>query len=260
MRTGDIRSIPLAFWFFGLLAAVYAVLFVAEPSTTYDLTATPSLLAVTLGPLIFATIVAYVVPADRRIFWGAALLAVHSILGLTQLLVGRTPGLPFDLYNFSFVEWAWIFELCGIAVLGLGLGGVRTRVGRLALLAGLAVFVAGDLQLAMAWINNPPDPELVIPLHAIALSFVGGLTTVGWAFLLGVALDNRFRLFAIAAATFFALDVIVLLSQWLFTFSDLIDPSAINMYFLPLRIGTVVAWLLFVAAAVLEVPRRAPKA
>jgi hypothetical protein len=260
MRTGDIRSIPLPAWFFGLLALAYGAILATEASTTYDLTQTPSLVAQTLGPLIFATIVAYVVPADRRVFWGAALIAAQSILGLTQGLIERLPGLPAELYSFGLVQWGWIFELSGLVLLGLGLGGIRSRVGWVALALGLAVFAIGDIQLALAWIATPPDPDLGIPAYQVALSFVAGVTTVGWAFLTGVALDNRLRAFAIAAGIFFALDAIALATQWLLTnlFPNP-DPSLLPWFFLPFRIGTVLGWLVLFAAAIYEVPRRTPR-
>ena len=73
MRSGDIRSIPLGVWLFGALTLLYLGVLITDQSSTGNLLYFPMLLVTQLGPLVFATVLAYVVPADRRTLWAAAL-------------------------------------------------------------------------------------------------------------------------------------------------------------------------------------------
>jgi hypothetical protein len=92
LRTGDIRSVPLGVWLFGALTLLYLGVLITDQAATGNLLLLPTLLITQLGPLVFATVVAFVVPADRRILWAAALIAVPSILLMLTLIVRRTPG------------------------------------------------------------------------------------------------------------------------------------------------------------------------
>ncbi len=228
MRTGDIRSVPLAAWFFGLLVIAYAYLLISGNAFRVDPFNLPSFFAL-LAPLVFATAMSYAAPVDRRFFWGAALIGASQLPHLVELALTRFAGFRPDWgAGLSPQSFSWVLELAGVVLLAVAIGRIRSGRNWLWLAIGLAIFVIGDIQNAAFWASNPFPPDevgFVYPLESIAVTFVGGLTIVAWAYLLGAAIEHRHRAFAIASGIFVALSAFGLVNEFLY---DALVPAGNN--------------------------------
>ncbi len=258
MRTGDIRSVPLAFWLFAILTALGAYLYAAS-GTIDDVSEVLSLFTFVLGPLLFATAVAWANPADLRFLWGAAFVAAPQVANLIEMSLARFAGFAFDWGPvLSPSSFTWGLELIGVALIALAIGGIHERRNWLWPILGLAIFVIGDIENAFFWASNPyPEEEIgfVYPALAVAITFVGGLTVVAWSYFLGSSVEHGKRLFAIGSGLVVALSAFDLMDDVVFT---LVPPPAtggMSVLFWPLTVVRVVAWVALLAAALREVPR-----
>jgi hypothetical protein len=264
MRTGDIRSVPLAFWLFGFLTLLYAYLLVTDMnrSTDFMFQNLPSYL-VFLAPLAFATAVAWAAPVDLRYLWGAAFIAASEMPSLIEMALARFASVSFDWgIGLRPQSFAWGLELIGVALIALAIGRIQQRRNLLWPALGLAVFVIGDIENAAFWASNPyPEEEFgfVYPITEIAITFVAGLTIVAWSYLLGAAVEHGRRLFALGSGIFVALSAFGLFDELVFALAPATPDQPISPLFPVFAVTGIVnllGWVAMIAAALREVPRR----
>ena len=259
MRTGDIRSVPLAFWLFAILTALDAYLYIASGRMD-ELSEVLGLFTFALAPLLFATAVAWANPVDLRYLWGAAFIAASEIPNLIEMALARFAGFAFDWGpGLRPSSLTWGFELIGVALIALAIGGIHERRNWLWPILGLAIFIIGDIENAFFWASNPyPEEEIgfVYPVLNIAITFVGGLTVVAWSYFLGSAVEHGKRLFVIGSSLFVALSAFGLIDEVVFA---LVPPPATggtSPLYWPLVAVNVAAWVAMLVAALREVPRK----
>ena len=259
MRTGDIRSVPLAFWLFGFLTLLYAYLLVADPPV--DSADDVLTLLIIVAPLVFATAIAWAAPVDRRFLWGAAFIAASAVPNLIEMALAR--------FAFSSFDWGiglrpssatWGLELIGVVFIALAIGRIQQRRNWLWPLLGLAIFVIGDVENAFYWAGNPfPEEELGVayPIASIAITFIGGLTVLSWSYLLGSAIEHGRQLFAIGAGIFVALSAFGLVNEIVYSFlypnPETADFTYTSLFFSSVRAA---GWVALIVAALTDVPRR----
>ena len=198
LREGDIRAVPVAVWPFLILLIAAVVLPLEMRQLPFTLQ-TLLQVAVAAAPLAFATAVASTAPIDRRFLVAATAIAVPEILRVAQLLGQRLNLLTdFDWIGFP-LNLTWLLTVGGLVLLGIALGGLGSRIGWAAVAVGVVWFVIDDIQIAQYWAANPLSPDISLPPEMVPLSFLGGLVTVAWAFLLGVGLEHGYRAIALGA-------------------------------------------------------------
>jgi hypothetical protein len=253
-RTGDIRSIPIAVWPFLILLLANVWLTVTDFNRPDSV---PLSNFLSLAPLVFATAVAYVFPRDRRFLIGAAALALPEIVRTLQLIFAENFSLSAAISAAIDLNWlanvsGWIFEAGGLLLFGMALGGIRTRVGWIAVAVGLALFVISRIEYAFNLAGNPLVVE-TMPAADLALGFLAGSAVVGWAFLLGAALERGSRALSIGAGILVAIYVV---DQALMLVYVLLEPGTTLMpttwFFSGLRL---VAWAALIYGALTELPR-----
>ena len=256
MRTGDIRSVPLAFWLFAILTLAYAYLLVTErpieaPSDVL------SLLSV-LAPLLFATAIAWANPVDLRYLWGAAFIAGSDIEQLVELALTRFANFDFNWgAGVSPSSFTWGLELIGAALIALAIGGIHERRNWLWPVLGLAIFIIGDVENGFFWVNfGGPLEEVGQSPLLVAMSFVGGLTVLTWSYLLGAAIEHRRWLFAIGSGIFVAFSAFNLVDEMVFGLFPPPAEGGTSILYWPLVITSMLGWVAMIAAALREVPRR----
>ncbi len=126
MRTGDIRSVPLAFWVFAALTILYAYLLVTDRPVD-DASDVLSLLIV-LGPLLFASAMAWAAPIDLRFLWGAAFIAAAELPQLIEMALAHFASFRFEWgIGLSPSSLTWGLELIGVALIALAIGRIQNR-------------------------------------------------------------------------------------------------------------------------------------
>jgi hypothetical protein len=251
LREGDIRSVPVAVWPFLILLIADVVLSVQARYDTIDLQNGLEL-AYTVAPLAFATAVAWGAPIDRRFLIAATAIAVPEIIRLLPLLLQNV------LHIFMGYDWsalpastvAWVSLLLGAILLGVALGGIRTRAAWALVAVAGAWFVIHDIRVAANMADNPYPEGFPVPLDWVVLPYVYGLVFVGWAFVSGAAFEHGLRAVALGAGVMFALAVYGD-AAWLF-----LTPESPNT---PLNLGVslvrLFAWVALIYGALTEIPR-----
>jgi len=204
MRTGDIRSVPLAVWPFLALwiADIYLRMSGGGPfggSSFGEITRLPGVI-LTSAPLLFATAVAFVAPADRRILWAAALIAVPEAANV--LVMAWSTWVSFigdDLQPVAGSITA-VVQAAGLVLLGVALGGLRSRLGRIILIAALIYYAYAIVRNGLNLSSIASTSEQDFPLIWYIAPLFGGTALVGWAYLLGAAIDNRRPALALGSA------------------------------------------------------------
>jgi hypothetical protein len=253
LREGDIRSVPLAVWPFLILALAYIFLTIENQFETLDLQGS-LYLATGVAPLAFAIAVAWVTPIDRRFVIAATAIAVPTILRVAELL------LVYQLNVVSNDGWndlplgtlRWASSLGGVLLLGIALGGIRTRLGWVVVALGAAWFVIHEFQVAIQMSSTSFPAEYQVPLEQLVIPFVYGLIFVGWTFVSGAALDHGLRAIALGAGILFA---IVVYSD--FILPHLISPESTNFTLLNLggSLVSLLGWGALIYGALTEIPR-----
>lgn len=201
-----------------------------------------------VAPVFFAAAVVYAAPPDRRFVWAALALATPAaVLVISNWLPNAwfsiVPGdwknatpLLMDLANPAR-DVATVVGLIGLALFGLALGGVRSRMSLLILAFGTLVAAAN-----VVWIGTHPIEGLGAFYSAWS---VGNsvLYALGWAFVFAAALESRRRLTIIGTGLLFANVVINLLLLW-WPPNGPGDPRLL-VYSVPVLAG----WALLIAAA-----------
>ncbi|MEO8626191.1 MAG: hypothetical protein ABI452_05775 [Candidatus Limnocylindrales bacterium] len=207
----------------------------------------------TLGfaaPVVFAAVVLYLRPADRRFRWAALAIAATPVVALIA------NWLPDAWFSLAPGDWknaaqllldvggvarlvATILGFVGLALLGLALGGVRTFMSAVILAFAALVAAAGVI-----WVGAHPvaDLPLLDLVRSIAFSV---LTVMGWAFVFAAALESLRTLTLIGSGLVLANTVInVLLLWWTI-------PASANTDLLSLLVGgpTLVGWIVLILAA-----------
>ena len=208
MRAGDIRSIPVGVWpLLGL--ALLDVFFRAQqlgPSFT-GLQAISAAMAA--APFLFAAAAVYVSPVDRRFVYGALALAYVELLAVV--------GMLFAPARLNVAAWedidrflglaGWLMTLGGLLLVGLAIGGVRTRFGLASVALGAVLFLFAEVQVATLGLPALAA-EFGMPIEQVLVSYLAPLVIIGWAYLLGAALDNQRRFLAVGAGIRVALSVV----------------------------------------------------
>jgi len=204
MRTGDIRSIPLAVWPFVALwiADIYLRMSGGGPlggSSFVEITQLPGVI-LTSAPLLFAAAVAFVAPTDRRILLAAALIAVPEAANVLVMAWSAWVSFIGDEWQPVGGSITAVAQAAGLVLLGVALGGLRSRVGRILLIAAVLyggyVILRNGLNLSSMASTSEQD----FPLIWYVTPFFSGIVTVAWAFLLGTAIDNRRPAIALGSA------------------------------------------------------------
>ena len=259
MRTGDIRSVPLAFWLFAFLTALDAYLYIATGRIN-DVTGVLSLFTFAIAPLLFVTAVAWANPVDLRYLWGAAFIAASELPNLIEMALNRFAGVYFDWgIGLRPSSFTWGLELIGVAIIALAIGGIHQRRNWLWPALGLAIFLIGDIENAFFWASNPyPEEEIgfVYPVLDKAITFIGGLTVVAWSYFLGSAVEHGKRLFAVASGIFVALSEFGLVDEVVFALMPPPATGGMSVLYWPLIGVNVAGWVAMLVAALREVPRR----
>jgi len=257
MRTGDIRSVPLAFWLFAILTAFDAYLYIATGAIN-DLSDVMSLFTFAVAPLLFATAVAWVQPVDLRYLWGAAFIAASELPNLIEMSLTQFLGFSFDWgLGLRPSSLTWGLELIGVALVALAIGGIHQRRNWLWPALGLAIFIIGDIENAFFWSGQPAqDPDFATSPLVVAITFVGGLTILAWSYLLGSAIERRRWLFALGSGIFVALGAFGLFDELVFPLFPPPTDGGFSLLYWPLTATNVVGWVAMIVAALREVPRR----
>jgi hypothetical protein len=244
-RSTNMRDIPWGSWVLLALAVGGLVYDVIQPGGFQLISA----LAGT-GPLVFAAAILFVDPPDRRFTWAALALAATPVIGLLSAVVPEAvftyaPGdwknstpLLRDLGGFAR-EIGWVFGLIGLGLLGVALGGVRSRVSLLILAVGAALALAN----VVSYLVNFPEG---FPLLTLATNFVSSvLYPLLVAFVFAAAVESRRSLTLIGAGLVLLNTVMGEVIQWM-----TIGPDA-NLDLLSLIFGgtMLLAWLAYIAGA-----------
>lgn len=254
LRTGDIRSIPIGVWPLLGLAIADVILRLQSRDRLLELTELASLFVVA-APFAFAAAVVYVAPADRRFVLGAIAMAVPELLIVLEMLL--TPGFVNLLQDIEWtrlrVDVGWILSLGGLLLTGLALGGVKTRLGWAVVAVGAALFLIGVAWYA-SYVAANPLPE-GLPIEYLPISLLAGSVVVGWAYLLGAALERGLRAITIGAVLILGLAALNVVSTVFPTAVPQSDFGAL----LTLTVVHLTAWVALIVGALTEL-HRGPRA
>ncbi len=236
------RAIPWA----TLVLAVVAGLIVVRSLTLGQLSLGTLAFA---GPVVFAAVVIYVRPQDRRFFWAALAIAATPAVSLVTIWLpdvwlslapddwkNATPLLQ-DIGGVAR-ELASLLGLVGLALLGLALGGVRTFMS--AVIIAFGTLVAATIAI---WYGAPMQGSPVLDLvRTIGFAV---LNIVGWAFVFAAALESLRTAALMGFGLLFANTVInaLLVMAWRPQRSSTTDLLVV-VFALP----EVIGWLVLIAA------------
>jgi len=153
------------------------------------------------APFLFVAAVLYARPADVRFVYGAAAIVAYQAIPLAgQLLpnewIARMPVL-FDVRAFA-ITYDIALLIVGLVLLGMAVGGVRSRVGWLIVALGALVATVNIVRSVASLVELPLGDVLTLDL---ALSFLlGAGAALAWAYLLAASVDARRRYLAIGTA------------------------------------------------------------
>lgn len=191
-----------------LLAAAALVLAIDLPSGELSWSSAGYALAAS-STLIFAAAVVMTAGDRRLLVAGAVTLAVPTLLDLTyRLLDVSFPALrPIGFLDFPR-SLAGILTLIGLVLIGRAIGGTSTRrgAGLTAAFGIVAIAVVGWLlSSTIDMTDTVPPPGAAGPMllfgrpPTMLLGALGGISWLGWGYLLASALDQRLRWLATAA-------------------------------------------------------------
>ena len=201
-----------------------------------------------VAPVLFAAVVIYAAPSDRRFLWAALALAAPPTVSLitTWLPDAWLSLAPGDWQNATPLlqdigsgarEIAGLAAPVGLALLGLALGGVRTFMSAVILALGALIAVANVIWFSAQPLAGFPVLELA---RSVALSV---LQVLGWAFVFAAALESLLSLALVGSGLVFANVVISAALLWWQPGSAGTDVVAV-VSSLPAAIG----WGLLIAA------------
>lgn len=211
----ELRVVPSMSWvYFGLAAATVALRF-AFPSNVGG----PILLLVgafaSAGPAVMAAALACVAPRERLLQISAACFAIPlALLDMSVAFQGwQLYGIGADTSDWAMLGWqlsnwlntlnslSWILGIAAIAALAIYIGSVRSRTGWLIVVLGL-VLTALKMAVAIGALAQLSDQlgSIIAQTPQLVISPAAPLATLAWAYLLAVAYDRRFVLFASGAA------------------------------------------------------------
>lgn len=218
-RPSSLRDIPWPTW----LLLLIAVVLVAYELTQLGYSLIGALL--TGAPVLFAAVVLYVEPADRRYTWAALALAVAPVLSLAW------SALPEAVFRYAPGDWrnaayflrdmgpivrdaTSVITIVGLGLLGLALGGVRRPLPVAILGVSIVMAILHAIAIADSYsaINYPPGDStpMILLARSIVLSI---LNLVGWAFVFAAALESRRTLMLIGTGLVFAITVLSYVPQ-----------------------------------------------
>lgn len=194
------------------------------------------------APLVFGAAVMWAAPQNRRFYYGTwALIAATVLRLLTVYLAGRLAAdvpLLADLPRW-LTEAAWVLEFIGLVVLGLALGGLRSRAGWTLFWIGVLVGL-----MAVAWVTTHPALE-ADPIGAL-LTAAAQAVPVAWGYLAAAGLDARRRGFAVGGSLMLAYLGLTFMLLW-FPLGPDINPDLVTFGLGVLRF---VAWVALILGAI----------
>ncbi len=186
-----------------LLLALALVVFTQQISVSYDELAgvLPGLAVAAM--VVFVAVVFQLYEANRLLTAGALLLTVEPIVMLAVLLLWGTWNVVGDWGDAVYfaarlaVGSAWIFTAVGMVVIGVALGGVRTRLGWAMVGLGVLLAAVGVTQYLLIVASGGAAS---VPALDILLGFAHQAVLIAMGYLLGAAVDRGFRFMALGAA------------------------------------------------------------
>lgn len=248
LRRFDVRAMQPAVWVLLILAIVDVVVRIRSDGSFVDPFRIP-LLAAAAAPFVFAAAVVYSAPADRRLVWGALALASTELLVVLAHIL-QPPWLSLGVISDAVAvvrRVGPLISVAGLVLIGVALGGLRSRLALAAAGVGAAVFVLGSLWSLARLLE--PSSDLQLPFDQVVITFVAPLVTVGWAFVAGAAFDRGMRLMTLGAALIVSLAALDTVLAAL----SLRDPLADYGFVLTIiRMVNLAAWAALVAGALTE--------
>lgn len=256
MRSGDIRSIPVAVWPLLGLALLDLYLLSRERGLLLDLSDAPSFF-VRVAPFLFAAVVAFRSIADKRFLWGALALCGNETSAMLSFLLPDTDAL-LSLVDDAFRSVVWVLTLAGLVLIGTALGGVKAMTGRLAVAFGALVFVASEVSYWALVPSLLSETDIffepLVSRLSIAIGFVSPTVFISWGYLLGAGLERGSRYAAVGAGLILGLAAIGVAMSQIAPAAPGTDFTITNLVSLTAR---VVAWLALIVAAAIEFGREA---
>ncbi len=230
-----------------------AVLDVAFTAAVAGFEPTALLFAVNeAGAFVFAAAVVLVAGNRRMLVAGAlSLSAVAAVILLQRLANEFAAQLVLGDAFTVLHSLAWLAGVGGALAIGLSIGGIRSRVGWLAVGLGVVVALAITYwQLSMllpVLADWPPD---LLPQLSMSLSLVSGIMWIGWGYLLGAAVTARLRWLTLGVVIIFAGEALN------FAAIPLVTPDnyqLFNEFAAPaVALLSIAQWLAFIASAFVE--------
>ena len=255
MRTGDIRSIPLVFWAMLGLAGFAVFVLIRERGLSLELADAPSIF-LRVGPFLLAAAVALAAPADRRFLWGALALCASEAWFLLRFFEPAS-GEPtlFGVALESLGSALWALTLAGLLLIGVAVGGIRSRFGWLVLAIGALVFVVSAAWQVISYASIPTDQLfLILSPEQFVVGVIGHAVIIGWAYLLGAGLDNNRHYLAVGAGLMLGQAAFGVMRLLFLPVTPDADFTLLNLMSLTV---SVAAWSALIAAAMTEFgPRR----
>jgi hypothetical protein len=248
VREFDYRTVPIATWICLGFAALELVARFTGPDPSIPLADVPSLV-LSLGPLLWAAAIFYARPADSRIRWGAALIATAEIVYVVTLFVAPERVGQNPLYDaLDLVRWLPVTP-AGLFLVGIWLGGLRSRYAVGAAVIGLVFYAIGEFEYlgrAQALVDAG------IPLELIIRGFIGPVEIVAWAFVAGAALQRGMQWLAVGSAMIVVWSALNTIVTLLVVASPATDFGLLAAVFL---LVNAAAWSALIYGALTELPR-----
>ncbi len=203
-----------------------------------------------VAPVVFAAVLLYVRPPDRRFTWAALAIAASPIV----LLIAN--WLPDAWYSIAPGDWksaaqvlldaggaarlvATVIGFVGLGLFGIALGGVRVFMSGVILFFAALVAAAGVI-----WIGSHPVDGLPL-LDLVRTIGFSVITVMAWAFVFAAALESLRTLTLVGSGLVLANAVINVLLLWWSIGADA------NTDLLALLVGgpTLLGWIALIAGA-----------
>jgi hypothetical protein len=205
------------------------------------------------APFVFAAVIVQLARRNRLLTIGAVALAVAPLIDLLAQLVDQLLPQLRSVDPLSLpLQFAWLFTLIGALLIAAALGGIRSSLGWAVVVTGLLMMSLGVAQNIMFAGTYLGSGEGDFPLVPVLISIAGQSVLVGWAYLLGAALERRTWLTALGAALTLAwVPALWILPSLAPTSAGSDNPWWLIAILAALELGS---WVLLICGALFELP------